>query len=521
MRSAGFTRLMLVAVFLPAAVAFAQTQDLSRMPAKIEVTNTSINPVKGESITIHIKLLDAENRPAVANKDFEIEIEGHSQNGTVERSKTLVKAGETGQTMQLALKDAGVTELTASNKQLAQGGTVLNVRASGSRATPPPSMAATPSATAEPNVRSMLGVGLNVGSSGLNAKEKPTPAPQHPGAEATRHAYRARPASELPEVAMAGPPPPLPREEPSPVTATPSPSTQGSAWTPNIKLNYYPKRALRADEKDAATIYAYLPPDDPAHDDMLIYLSSDIGPPNPAPLKIPKGGTMGQATLVTGHPAAIQLWYQWSTPAAKAPDPPLTIKFSPPVWALRIVPSSPRIGLFESTEIGIELVDSHGISVPADEERPVYLSIGSGTGQLEKGAVKFDSGSGRVASKFIPTWPGAVRLVATTPYLQDASTTFTVATPFWLLLFCALGGALGGLVAFWTEKPAASWQRIPIGLITGFVLYWAFLFGVVSLSSFPHGFLLNPFPAAILSLIGGWIGTKVFTILLKPLGLQW
>lgn len=492
------------------------------MPAKIEVTSGSTNPVKGGNVEIHIKLLDAENRPAVANKDFEIEIVGHSQKGLVERSNVLVKAGETGQSTQLALKDAGVIELTASNKQLAQGGAVVNVRASGSLATPAPSIAASPGATMEPNLRSLMEGGpLNTGSAGPESKEKPTPAPRHPGGEAMRRAFRAPSASESPAIAMAPPPPPPAREPEPPATAGPSPVAKASTWTPNIKLDYYPKRALRADQKDVATIYAYLPADDPAHDDMLIYLSSDIGPPNPAPLKIPKGGNMGQATLVADRPASIQLWYQWSTPAAKAPDPPIKITFSPPVWALRIVPSSPRIGLFESAEIGIELVDSHGISVPADEERPVYLSIGSGTGQFDDGAVKFSSGTGRVMSKFIPTWPGAVTLVATTPYLQDASATFTVATPIWLLLFCALGGALGGLIAFWTEKPEASWQRIPIGLITGFVLYWAFLFGVIHLASFPHGFLLNPFPAMILSLIGGWIGTKVFTLLLKPLGLQW
>ena len=504
-------------------MAFGQTQDPSRLPAKIEVTSGSTNPVKGGTIEIHIKLLDAENRPAVANKDFEIEVLGHSQKGSVERSKILIKAGETGQASQLALKDAGVTELTASNKQLAQGGAVVNVRAADPLATPTPSIGATPGANVEPNLRSLMEGGpLNTGSSGPEFKEIPTSVPQHPGGQAMRRSFRARSASEPPVATVPLPPPPQPREpEPSPAAAGPSPAAKASTWTPNIKLDYYPKRALRADEKDAATIYAYLPADDPAHDDMLIYLSSDIGPPNPAPLKIPKGGNMGQATLVTDRPASIQLWYQWSTPAAKALDPPIKITFSPPVWALRIVPSSPRIGLFESAEIGIELVNSHGISVPADEERPVYLSIGSGTGQFDDGAVKFSPGSGRVTSKFIPTWPGVVRLVATTPYLQDASASFTVATPIWLLLFCALGGALGGLVAFWTEKPAASWQRIPIGLITGFVLYWAFLFGVIHLSSFPHGFLLNPFPAMILSLIGGWIGTKVFTVLLKPLGLQW
>lgn len=200
------------------------------MPAKIEVTSGSTNPVKGGNVEIHIKLLDAENRPAVANKDFEIEVVGHSQKGLVETSKILIKAGETAQATQLALKDAGVIELTASNKQLAQGGAVVNVRASGSLATPAPSIAASPGATMEPNLRSLMEGGpLNTGSAGPEFKETPTPAPQHPGGEAMRRSFRARSASESPARAMALPPPPPPREpEPSPATAGPSPVAKAS-----------------------------------------------------------------------------------------------------------------------------------------------------------------------------------------------------------------------------------------------------------------------------------------------------
>jgi hypothetical protein len=102
--------------------------------------------------------------------------------------------------------------------------------------------------------------------------------------------------------------------------------------------------------------------------------------------------------------------------------------------------------------------------------------------------------------------------VGTTLYLQDQSARFIVTISFLLLVLCAVGGTLGGLVSYLTQKPSASWARIFIGLITGFVLYWAFLFGAVHLSSFSHGFLFNPFVAMVLSIIGGWIGTNVFTM---------
>jgi len=35
-----------------------------------------------------------------------------------------------------------------------------------------------------------------------------------------------------------------------------------------------------------------------------------------------------------------------------------------------------------------------------------------------------------------------------------------------------------------------------------------------------HAYVINPFSAVALSCIGGWLGTKAITLVLKPLGLQ-
>jgi hypothetical protein len=136
-------------------------------------------------------------------------------------------------------------------------------------------------------------------------------------------------------------------------------------------------------------------------------------------------------------------------------------------------------GAFHLTEldelIGLQLVDSGGTAVPADEERQANLSIASGTGQFEKWSVKFDSEKGYAAATFIPTAPGAIKIVGTTLYLQDQSASFTVTMSFSLLLLCAVGGTLGGLVSYLTKKPAASWPRI---------FYWA-NYGVGTLLGVP------------------------------------
>jgi hypothetical protein len=306
--------------------------------------------------------------------------------------------------------------------------------------------------------------------------------------------------------------------------ATPTAQPAGPAlanWNPVLKLRFYPNRTLRADDTDPATVWASLQGDETAPVDMSVYIMSDLGPSKPDPIKIAKGERIGNAQLIGDHPGVVHVWYEYSSPDGKSPDPPLTINFSHPVWGLNLVPGSPRIGLFESAEIGVELINFHKLMVPSDDQRSVYLSVLSGNGEISPTELTFKPNDGRVVAKFIPTRPGVVRLSVKSPYLQDAVADVTVSIPYVLMLLCAVGSLLGAVIAFWTEKPAASWQRIPIGLITGFILYWAFLFGVVHIANFPHAYVVNPFSATILPIFGGWGGTKVITMLLKPLGLEW
>jgi len=51
----------------------------------------------------------------------------------------------------------------------------------------------------------------------------------------------------------------------------------------------------------------------------------------------------------------------------------------------------------------------------------------------------------------------------------------------------------------------------PIGALTGFIFYWAFILGLFSSKSA----VINPMSDFALSVVGGWVGTNVFTLLLK------
>jgi len=76
---------------------------------------------------------------------------------------------------------------------------------------------------------------------------------------------------------------------------------------------------------------------------------------------------------------------------------------------------------------------------------------------------------------------------------------------------------VGGLLAF-LRRRGTRWPRIAVGGVTGFLLYWAFMFGLVRV--LPPSFVLNPLSNFALSTIGGWLGTEVFALLLRWLGLS-
>jgi hypothetical protein len=66
-------------------------------------------------------------------------------------------------------------------------------------------------------------------------------------------------------------------------------------------------------------------------------------------------------------------------------------------------------------------------------------------------------------------------------------------------------------------RQGSKWWRAAIGLVTGFVLYWAVIFSVLNV--IPRFIALNPLSAFALSTLGGWLGTEVFNQILKLLKL--
>jgi hypothetical protein len=508
--------ILCIGLFFIAAAAATNAQGLSGLPAKIEITGKRAS-TNASGVTMVVELRDAKNRPARARETTNIQVQGRTESGKVEKATVTINKGETAASLDLPVKESGLLEVKATNLQLAEGGTLIEVRGG-----PPfaPRAEESPASPAERRLR----------------PESPPGAAAPPPGHAF-HLARALPRATASPTLAASPreqQPPAPAASPAPsVSQSPEPALLSlpkmaatdeepapANWSPVLKLRYYPTRTLRADETDPATIWASLQGDEAAPVDLQVYVGSELGPVNPDPIKIPKGDRIGNARLVSTRPGPVQVWYEWSQPSGSTPDKPFTINFVPPVWGLSVEPTVPRINLFESAEVGIEPINSNKQPVGSDGQRDVYLSLVSGAGQIVSSQLTFQPNQGRVVTKFIPTWPGIVQFKARSDSLPDAFGTVTVTKPYFLMGLCALGSLLGGLVAYWTEQ-AATWRRIVIGLVTGFIMYWAFLFGVVHIPNFPSGLLVHPLSAVVLPCIGGWGGTKVITLILKQMGLEW
>lgn len=218
-------------------------QSLSGRPVKIEVLSESSAVTAGASARLRVNLLDPENRPANTGKDLNVQVEGRLPSGETETSTVVIKAGENGGTAQLPAKEPGPLKLVASNRELASGGMILNVRTVQQEM---PMSSATPRASASPWFAPPLPSAAPSASPSVSTEphfhaESYTRSARIPSATT---AARARAAAE--------------------VASSPAPLS----WNPALAFLYVPERKIWADKKDAATVYANLPPDEVAPWDM-------------------------------------------------------------------------------------------------------------------------------------------------------------------------------------------------------------------------------------------------------------
>ncbi len=481
-----------------------QRSSILKLDVKLDTKSKENFVYVGDGPTIKVRLVDKKNNQTFAGKDFKISITVKSQKGdTVEQREVTIKAGTDSVTFQLyPSKQPGVLEVQAQQPELLEGGTLFAVK---SRAIPKttPARRTIRSRRSKPPVENLItqesdlwrnayGLPRNIKTSFGDARD-----------------------TDLAAQALLD-------QKGSGETSETNPKLMKAAFETSGEDDFVltfrkmpPERALMADGKDAADISVVL--SQPAPENIVIYLAANGGKLQSTTLSVTKGQLLSDSPvqLTSDHAGTVRLHFIRSEPNVRLQAKnELEVQFAAPIDNVGFSATPPMIPLIDKAEIIVRLYDANHTPVNTDQERKVSFELNSPIGSLQDQSISIKPGNFEGRTSFIPTARGDVSITAFMTGFEKREVTLRVTTPLLLLFLSAIGGFLGGSIAY-KVKPETLW-RIPIGVITGFVLYWACLFGLIS--HIPRFAVLNQISAVVVPILGGWLGTEVFTIILKKTG---
>ena len=483
---------MRLGCLLPAMIVAALTGGQSwptaaqdRLPVKLEVVASAHAVKVGDGVTLNIILRGADNAPAAAPKELGIQVEMKTPAGPAALPNVVIAAGQSTAQVQFQVTAPGMWAVRARNSELLEGGTVIYAKPAGLRSESSGSAAIPREVDAAPPSSTVVALNEQQAAAQTRGIDELIPTPATPSGGAGT------------DVAVASP------------TAT----AGGPAAT--VVLATSPDRRLLADSQDAATIYAFLR-SGAAERDIRIQLVASLGAISPNPLVIRKGEFSGQATLVADRVGHARIRYVAEQPEVTIEGgADLQVDFAPPITQLQLRASPPIVSLLDTPQIVVELQDAAGRPVATDEPRRISLYLEKGNGEIDPVELEVSKDQATGRAEFSPWWMGTTTVAAVTPAILAKSTTLRVMLPTLLIALTAVGGLVGGVMAFWTKR--TRWWRVAIGLFTGFILYWAMIFGL--LQSVPRAAALNPLSAFAVAIIGGYIGPQLLEVMARRLGL--
>lgn len=472
-RRVSLLRLTLIIFSVLGAVASAQelTYAAIRLPA---LTVTS-----GTELMVEVDLLNASGQAVPAPEDypFLLEVRRGSREGDLVAAYELhMPAGSSTATVAVTIHETGIMSLRALNANVSARETFLRV--------------ASPEAGSGPNQRVETGLGW-MGPGWIG------PGWIGPGWMGLAYA------------------------------APSSPSGVSTAY--QLEILYDAESPYLANGSDSAQISIFLYDEEGqptrAQEDIEVRLVTSKGVLKPKEVVIPKGHDGVTVQLSARRPGKVTLNYRGAIPRATLMTlelPPIT--FSPNLLYITASPS--QTSLLQPLELVIRLYDANGqpVSMRANRMFTVEIANGSkGRGVFKPAAqATIEKGGFEARINFVPNWVGRVLVSASTPNLQSSTVEIQVAMAFIWILLSAVGGALGSVLAllFGPKLPVAKrYARIFVGVIAGFTFFWALIYGVLAVPS-ADLVLLNPISAVVVSVLGGYAGASIFTLLLKSFGVS-
>ena len=488
---------------------------------------TTVTYTVGNKPDLVLRLVDPKGAPFTAPKDFTIVVEALTAEGQVVHKETItVNKGTSAEDFDLDIDKltlAGAIRVRATNPELLEGGTVLF------------------------------------------GKPRPKPAPKRP---LTSERGLATPAPWSPH---------WPRAPFAHLAddVLPARLERQAAAGCGGDILVSPRRPLMADARDFAELTLVV---DPVSTETRFYLTTTLGRLAPNPIVIQAGPEPVGSTQLTSDAVgeATVTCVRAVPPVSAADTAPVTVRFKQPVTSFELSVTPPRIPWIDRAGIAITLHREGGATIATDEKRRISLSREAGSGEIQPEVVDIEEGEFEGRATFTPYEKGPVRIsAAMSGFVRQHVDLEVVALPYLMFLLPTFGGLCGGLLASVRQRrhdgdaaeastsgspPAAGrdagepagqaagpqalplsppptpptaverqrddrgWTglygplvRVLVGILTGTVLHWALVFEVLPI--LPRRVVMSLFSWFVLPLIGGWLGTEVFRVLLNQLGI--
>jgi hypothetical protein len=493
---------LLVTVCFQLSQDSTNAQSLGSAPVKIAIQSQTHSINQGEPLEVRCVLLDANNNPTKAPKDLVVNIESVRPSGQTSSTPVTIKAGESSYRFKLPTDEAGIAELRAKQKELLDGGTFIKIKSVEST----PVVATNSVWPSERKIETREGLSPSPLSPRLPPSSHSVNFETAPRASgSTTEAFRANKSAES-----------------TPAVAKMVPSKPAEEF--GLILTHQIRRYL-ADGKDTAVIGAFLVGGVNEYaEDIQVILNSDMGRIISIPLKIHKGEDTAEASLTSDQVGTATVKYIKSNPHIPLrSNKEMKISFAPPITALELQASPPEISLLEKADLIVRLLGGNKTLVATDEPKQIDVAILAGSGEVSSNVIVIANNSASAHTAFIPTRRGLVKICASTPNLLTGTVEIMVTIPVVLICCSLMGALLGGIAACSVARPRRQHKpgwgvRIPVSLIAGFTFYY---FGILGfLSHITPVIALNPVGAIVLSIVGGWLGSEVFELVLKWLGIN-
>jgi len=484
-------------------------------PTNLRVNILNPKQKVGGSAECVVQLTNSDWAPVAAKKNMVLLLETVLPTGTIKKSETTVKAGETFVKIPIPVTEPGVFEVRASQRELISSGDYFLGSESKARPTPVPVPSASPSptATASPSPVSLEEpVSIHpqkfMAANALTV-EKSVEFIPHPAVGRTLALVDGGNSGAT----MAIPQPVSQMASASPIDITSNSSSHPVHPKIHVELRYNPTGPLPANKKDQFTITAICQ-DEELDQDIALQLWADNGNLEPETVIIPKDRRFARCNLRSDF--ARSVWVSQISPAniELTPAHGLNLQFVEPITRLKVKPNPSSISLLETSSISVFFEDDTLRRTTTDVKRHVSLSVNAG-GYLEPADLDVEAHKPEGKFNFLPTSIGAVTINASSDQLPENEAVITVTWPVLLLILSGLGGAIGGLLKFINARKKA-WTDIVIGPVIGFVFYWALVFGLLRVSpALSHAVLLNPLVVLPVAILGGWTGVKLLDKILQ------